>query len=863
MTKRTTADKQFSHQPNRSVVVATGTEVTTLDPADVHPELIGLKAMGLLCLPEAWVPPFFVISSSCSPSQAAIEKAALMLGIGPRDSVWVRSSGSLEGMAERGSLESKLSSLEEVSQSIITLQGTAPFITAPSKQAIHFVVQRAVVPKKQGHLANERRLQRHARDWTYEVVGSLPQPVGVRKWRDASLKDSHPLTSDAFVHVPRALRAAAAWVGPHRAHLEWVWDGDTLWIVQLDLLKESIAGVDPKSLVSKDPRPQISAEDLLTFKPSILEETKQYPKLNNARLYAQLGYQMPTFYVLSSQEVIDSILHQGSISAELYSDLEKLCIHPFVLRTDASGLPPDKRQMLPRSDELRSPEAAVQWLSGAFKDAMAKVPEAKEVALIGHHFIPAVASAWCKATPDGRRARIESLWGIPEGLYCFAHDVFDVDTIHADLKDKDFRAAKILHSRERYKGKFVAPNDQGEWRVHETSAASDWKRSIANDIWVKEIAWTSRRIAIAADRPVVVMWFVGVHSAQKLHAVMPWYHEEWKQTPGGYKKAVPRTKRTSAQIRHVSNDGDWKQLLSDVEKGTLVERMVIDPQDESIIRSRDFVTELANHAKKHAYVIELSGGLLSHFYYMLSKEGCNVECVDLFGVAEEEIEYNKLVRDKIPEDIENRGEAVQVYKLQGDAMVTALKRKVVEEAYEVLQASTTNTMAEELADLNEVVETLLEALKLNQEDIRDRQKEKREKRGGFSKGLMLAKTSLPPPIKGTTSTLIEDNPPQIRSIKETIDLPRFEPNFHVDQRIDSSGVPERQITVTLSTFDDEHHTGEHQFDLFSPSGELLNLFFNATVEREGGTLKLKVRLTNAATQLELPMGALKNEGSGE
>lgn len=602
-------------------------------------------------------------------------------------------------------------------------------------------------------------------------------------------------------------------------------------------------------MVSTGRRPEIAASQLQVFVPSALEDAPDYPKLENARLYASLGYTMPVFYVLDDQDAVTRILEHGEVTNKLRGDLEVLCAYPFVLRTDAKDLPPDKRQMLPRSDELRSGQAAIDWLITTFRKVMNSVNEASRIILIGHHFIPAVASAWCQAKPDDRRSRIESLWGIPEGLYCFAHDVFDVDTMSLNMDGSTSESAKILLSRERFKGKFVAPNEQGEWKVHETAVGPDWRRSITQDAWVREIAWTSRKIAIKVGKPVVVMWFIGIDKAQGLNALMPWYHEGWKPGSGGYKKAAPRTKINSAQIRSVSNRQGWEALVQDVERDALVERIIIDPKDESIIRSRDFVNELAVHAKAHKYVIELSGGLLSHFYHMLSREGCNVECVDLFGVSEEAIEFNKLVRDKIPDDIKQHGETVQVYELQGDALIAALKRKVVEEAYEVLQAATMDDMADELADLTEVMDTLVNVLHLSRKEISERQATKRNKRGGFSKGLMLAKTSLPPSIAVQTDTAEEGG--QLKKLHEVIDLPRFETDFHVDQRIDQSGVPERQITMTLSTFEDDYSSGEHVFDVPLTNGDSHVMFFRSRVERQGATLKLRVRLTRAAQQLSL------------
>lgn len=105
-----------------------------------------------------------------------------------------------------------------------------------------------------------------------------------------------------------------------------------------------------------------------------------------------------------------------------------------------------------------------------------------------------------------------------------------------------------------------------------------------------------------------------------------------------------------------------------------------------------------------------------------------------------EKKYNKLVRDKIPEIIENDGETPVVRVLNDNEYKKELEKKLKEEYEEVLLAKDKKERLEELADMLEVIRML--AL-LEDEDIQsvinimDR---KREKRGGFTKKLFLEKT---------------------------------------------------------------------------------------------------------------------------
>jgi len=837
-----------NHPINRSVIVVDGEDIIAYHPGDATPSSVGVKACGLLRVPVAWVPPFFVIDGKRAPNQDTINRAAAQLGISASH-VYVRSNGTLEGLDERGSLYSQICPLSEAAAVIASMKASDVFHAELARQDVHFIVQTRVHAKDQGHLSNERRVSRHPRDWRAEADDGTVEPVGVRLWRDKSSLESVKLECSNRASVTRALRAVAAWAKPRRAHFEWIWDGTEIWIVQLDFLPPPSQGVNPSDLVSRAPRPKLLAEDLACFVPAEENHFASLSKLNNAKIYSDLGYSMPQFYVLNDPTTLSNILSGKKPTKALLRDLQKLCAYPFVLRTQASGVATEHKQMLPRSDELRSAEAAAEWLMGSFRTTMAKIQDAKNVALIGHHFIPATASAWAQARPDERRVRIESLWGIPEGAYYFAHDVYDVDTGVADISDGAPENCTEISARERYKGKFIAPNEAGEWVVQQADESSDWSRSVKKKAWLQEIAWTTRRIAAQVGHAVVVMWFVDVPSGQSSHRVLPWYHEEWKAAPGGYKKASPTKKNRNSEYREILRRQDWDHLMADVAAGVQIERVFVNPADSEIVRDRAFVDQLAAHAKEHDYVIELSGGLLSHAFYMLNRAGCNVECVDLFGVQEEQLEFNKLVRDLIPKGIVERGEQVEIVKLAGDALIEALKRKIVEEVYEVADARGVNAIVEEISDVEETIDALLSALGIRRAEVHEIQKKKRERRGGFADGTMLLRTSLAAPLSETN---IDAGSQPTRVIVKADELPPWEQDFHVDHRRDVSGLPERQLTLTLPTQAAVYDAGFHNFDLATTSGEPHQMIFSATVERKGTTLKVKVRLSNAAVQLSLP-----------
>lgn len=98
--------------------------------------------------------------------------------------------------------------------------------------------------------------------------------------------------------------------------------------------------------------------------------------------------------------------------------------------------------------------------------------------------------------------------------------------------------------------------------------------------------------------------------------------------------------------------------------------------------------------------------------------------------------YNKLVRDRIPEIIENNGEEPIVRILEDKEYRIELIKKLNEEYDEVVAASDEEVI-EELADMLEVMESIAELHNKTLDDIILVKENKKNKRGGFSKKLFL------------------------------------------------------------------------------------------------------------------------------
>jgi predicted house-cleaning noncanonical NTP pyrophosphatase (MazG superfamily) len=99
--------------------------------------------------------------------------------------------------------------------------------------------------------------------------------------------------------------------------------------------------------------------------------------------------------------------------------------------------------------------------------------------------------------------------------------------------------------------------------------------------------------------------------------------------------------------------------------------------------------------------------------------------------------YDKLVRDRIPEIIRQSGSTCGTEMfVDDDAFRRALLDKLVEEAEEVATATDAN-LAAELADLQEVIDTLIQSCGLSQEGVRALQRQRLTERGGFAHRLRL------------------------------------------------------------------------------------------------------------------------------
>lgn len=97
------------------------------------------------------------------------------------------------------------------------------------------------------------------------------------------------------------------------------------------------------------------------------------------------------------------------------------------------------------------------------------------------------------------------------------------------------------------------------------------------------------------------------------------------------------------------------------------------------------------------------------------------------------MKYNKLIRDKIPEIIKNKGKVPITHIINNEEYWQKLKEKFQEEVDEFLK----DENDEELADVLEIIYAICDYKKIDKKELEQIRKKKAKERGGFKNKIIL------------------------------------------------------------------------------------------------------------------------------
>lgn len=130
------------------------------------------------------------------------------------------------------------------------------------------------------------------------------------------------------------------------------------------------------------------------------------------------------------------------------------------------------------------------------------------------------------------------------------------------------------------------------------------------------------------------------------------------------------------------------------------------------------------------------------------------------GRGESVKQYHKLVRDRIPEIIEDSGMVCAYETLNDEDYLRLLEEKLNEELAEYQESKS----LEELADLLEVMQAIVKARGWTVEELEQVRADKAAKRGGFERKILLKEVYSPPDYHDLTLKILNNQKAIIEKI---------------------------------------------------------------------------------------------------
>jgi predicted house-cleaning noncanonical NTP pyrophosphatase (MazG superfamily) len=693
-------------------------------------EHAGGKGAGLLQLPGGWVPPFFIVACGWAFESALDHLLAVSRADDVSRGLIVRSNAVSESATD---VRGAYSSIPVSADSGAALEAIRDVLGQPTRpgDVMLAIVQVAVASVARGHLSNERHVAERRTQWVLEEETDGPstsiQRVGARDMGSDVLKATNRgelLT--ALRHVVFRLGG-----GERRLHCEWVWDGARVWIVQRDTVPERRGGHVHEYLASRPAaRPQVEEPRTILIRRLSANESAAWSKLSRPVTFDALGMPISEVWHLGGREfVTDAAERSGRVLVDLDALLSQ---GPIVVRCDVRAARSYADLSLPTSDPVQHAEEALEFMHRTATTAFKSIPP-DDWAFLPAVLVPARASVMAQARPRGQRVRLDALWGYPDGVGLLPHDKWSHDTL-TDAVD-EHRAHKATCC-------LYVPG-RG-WRFELVPSPHDWGHTI-NAEEVRTASSWARRLADHLGREVQLMVLARIGGRRGPDAMLPWHYTDHVVAPS--RRHV--TAAPSTGVVTISRPEDLAGVDLAGRRGVLLRPEIGSRRDPA------FLTSVGARAASADVPVYFEGSVLGHPYYLIKSAGAVVVPVGPNEPEGVRIEYNKLVRDAVPEIVRSAGGIARVVRASPGEAHWLLRQKLVEEAFEVAEA-TGDQVVEELADLAETVLALCRQAGIDAAQVERARLDKLAARGGFD-GLVY--------LQATDSGLsADDDPLEVQSL---------------------------------------------------------------------------------------------------
>jgi predicted house-cleaning noncanonical NTP pyrophosphatase (MazG superfamily) len=594
-------------------------------------------------------------------------------------------------------------------------------IIVPSSLPVFIILQPVIEPAQPGHMSNERRVSQKKTHWIIEGIYSKKHFDVV----DQKVSQTSELLAATESEVIKQLQKVATKLINIKSgffHCEWLWTGRKVWIVQADeFIPKTFINSANSYLISKSEQKFISDQSFDVIQPYYEVENNHWKKLRCPKIFSDLHLPSADIYLLTGEAWNESKIKKHS---RLVIDLNQICTRSVIVRCDVTKGSKISDDYLPTSAQLLSPNEIIEFMEITENQFNQNGYEKEEWGfLLSQTYLPR-ASAMVHARPGSQCVQIDALWGFPDGLFCYSHDTyFYLLTKHKIYKNIHYKDYCYL----------INENQSDTFCV---DPPFDWKRVLSDNEIITLAEW-GLKIANHIGHEIQLMAFARIDGKRGPKNCLPWHFtdynipEKHKFDPQLVNSRI-FTIRTKTDLENIKNHPSLPLLNA-----------ILFLPDSEFIRNRDFAIAIAKFAKNEKLPILFKGSLLGHAYYAMVNEGAKVVPIHDDNSPIDVIHYNKLVRDLIPAVISQAGGVSRVREIPRKEAIVLLKQKLIEEAFEVWEASA-EELAEELADILEVIDSLSNLSSISEESIKTIQNKKRKKKGGFENLTFLQETASRP-----------------------------------------------------------------------------------------------------------------------